>query len=162
MSPTTPATWVASQPYNLATTQAEGTDQIDPADQKKFETTDGDVAKNEERGEVKDEVKDVVTDEDKVKDKDQAGEPVEVTGAGPKPLAAVAKEHGGDAAGVAETKTETTSADAEATDDKGEEEKSKGTGEEYVKTTGLAADGGNFDATKPGAGREADRKSHGK
>lgn len=33
----------------------------------------------------------------------------------------------------------------------------KGTGEEWVKTTGLHADGGNFDATKPGAGREADR-----
>lgn len=34
-----------------------------------------------------------------------------------------------------------------------------GTGELYVKSTGLAADGGDFDATKPGAGREADRKS---
>lgn len=32
----------------------------------------------------------------------------------------------------------------------------KGTGEQYVKSTGLAADGGNFDATKPGAGKEAD------
>lgn len=37
-------------------------------------------------------------------------------------------------------------------------QESQGTGEQYVKTTGLAADGGNFDATKPGAGREADRK----
>ena len=34
----------------------------------------------------------------------------------------------------------------------------KGTGEQWVKTSGLAADGGDFDATKPGAGREADRK----
>jgi hypothetical protein len=33
----------------------------------------------------------------------------------------------------------------------------KGTGEQWEKTTGLHADGGNFDATKPGAGREADR-----
>lgn len=33
----------------------------------------------------------------------------------------------------------------------------KGTGEKYEKSTGLAADGGNFDATKPGAGKEADR-----
>jgi len=33
----------------------------------------------------------------------------------------------------------------------------KGTGEQWVKTSGLAADGGDFDATKPGAGREADR-----
>lgn len=29
--------------------------------------------------------------------------------------------------------------------------------EEYVKTTGFAAEGGNFDATLPGAGREAER-----
>ncbi|KAF2470233.1 uncharacterized protein BDR25DRAFT_304166 [Lindgomyces ingoldianus] len=33
----------------------------------------------------------------------------------------------------------------------------RGTGEEWVKTSGLAADGGDFDAIKPGAGREADR-----
>lgn len=35
----------------------------------------------------------------------------------------------------------------------------KGTGEKWVKSSGLAADGGDFDATKPGAGREADRES---
>jgi len=35
--------------------------------------------------------------------------------------------------------------------------KENGTGEQWVKTSGLAADGGDFDATKPGAGREADR-----
>jgi hypothetical protein len=34
----------------------------------------------------------------------------------------------------------------------------KGTGQEYVKSSGLAADGGDFDASKPGAGAEADRK----
>jgi hypothetical protein len=33
----------------------------------------------------------------------------------------------------------------------------KGTGEQWVKSTGTAADGGDFDAAKPGAGREADR-----
>jgi len=33
----------------------------------------------------------------------------------------------------------------------------KGTGEEWVKTSGLQAEGGDFDAAKPGAGREADR-----
>jgi hypothetical protein len=32
-----------------------------------------------------------------------------------------------------------------------------GTGEKYIKSTGFAADGGDFDATRPGAGREADR-----
>ncbi|KAG0127081.1 hypothetical protein HOY82DRAFT_580728 [Tuber indicum] len=33
----------------------------------------------------------------------------------------------------------------------------EGTGEKYERSTGLAADGGDFDATRPGAGREADR-----
>lgn len=35
----------------------------------------------------------------------------------------------------------------------------KGTGDEWVKTSGMAVDGGDFDATKPGAGKEADRES---
>ena len=35
----------------------------------------------------------------------------------------------------------------------------EGTGEKWVKTSGMAADGGDFDAAKPGAGREADRES---
>jgi hypothetical protein len=33
----------------------------------------------------------------------------------------------------------------------------KGTGEQWIKSTGTVADGGNFDAAAPGAGREADR-----
>lgn len=40
----------------------------------------------------------------------------------------------------------------------GEAIKARGTGEKHVKSTGLAADGGDFDATKPGAGAEASRK----
>lgn len=36
-------------------------------------------------------------------------------------------------------------------------EEPKGTGEQWEKSTGLQADGGDFDATKPGAGKEADR-----
>jgi len=39
----------------------------------------------------------------------------------------------------------------------GEHGKEKGTGEEWVNTSGIAAEGGDFDATKPGAGREATR-----
>lgn len=35
---------------------------------------------------------------------------------------------------------------------------SSGTGEKYVKSTGLAAEGGDFDAAAPGAGKEADRE----
>ncbi|KAG6090029.1 hypothetical protein E4U15_000336 [Claviceps sp. LM218 group G6] len=86
------------------------------------------------------------------------------TGPGPKPLAAVAKEHGGDAGNLqAESDSKSkgpgsskdASAKAVAADDKDEE--NKGTGELYVRTSGLAADGGDFDASRPGAGREADR-----
>lgn len=36
--------------------------------------------------------------------------------------------------------------------------KDKGTGEQWIKSSGLQAEGGDFDASKPGAGREADRK----
>ena len=43
-------------------------------------------------------------------------------------------------------------------DPHGEDKSNKGTGEKWVKTSGMAADGGDFDATKPGAGREADRE----
>lgn len=39
----------------------------------------------------------------------------------------------------------------------GEHGKEEGTGSKYVRSTGMAADGGDFDATKPGAGREANR-----
>ena len=43
-------------------------------------------------------------------------------------------------------------------DSMGSTSKEPGTGTQYVKTTGVAAEGGDFDATKPGAGREADRE----
>ncbi|KAH7001818.1 hypothetical protein EDB80DRAFT_62725 [Ilyonectria destructans] len=52
---------------------------------------------------------------------------------------------------------ESTSSMPSAEKTESESEESKGTGQEYVRTTGFAADGGDFDATKPGAGREADR-----
>jgi hypothetical protein len=39
----------------------------------------------------------------------------------------------------------------------GEHGKVKGTGEQWIKTSGMAAEGGDFDATKPGAGKEATR-----
>ncbi|KAI5863219.1 hypothetical protein GGS23DRAFT_609755 [Durotheca rogersii] len=84
-------------------------------------------------------------------------------GPGPKPLDELAREHGGDAGdlskseenpakgkggGVKETGKET-SPDSESA--------AEGTGEKYVRSSGLQAEGGDFDATKPGAGREADR-----
>ncbi|PHH74502.1 hypothetical protein CDD80_3053 [Ophiocordyceps camponoti-rufipedis] len=78
-----------------------------------------------------------------------------VMGEGPKPLEVVAKEHGGDAGNRGDAKEQrdgSTADDAEAS-----QQENKGTGEMHVMTTGFAADGGDFDAAKPGAAREADR-----
>ncbi|KAI1841343.1 hypothetical protein JX265_007895 [Neoarthrinium moseri] len=94
---------------------------------------------------------------------DGPNEAQKLDGPGPKPLEEVAKEHGGDA-GNSDTKIASGASDSK----KGEAEpedpndprapsKGEGTGEKYIKTSGLAADGGDFDASKAGAGREADR-----
>lgn len=78
-------------------------------------------------------------------------------GPGPRPLADLAREHGGDA-GAAGSGNNSESSGLKGDDADGDNGESKGTGEQYVKSTGLAADGGNFDVTQPGAGREAERK----
>ncbi|KAK4169262.1 hypothetical protein QBC43DRAFT_59327 [Cladorrhinum sp. PSN259] len=98
---------------------------------------------------------------------DANNNPVRINGPGPRPLAELAKERGGDAGSASSPKPSSSSSHGNAI---GEQEhgghgletknsnESSGTGELYVKSSGLAADGGNFDASKPGAGREADRK----
>lgn len=85
----------------------------------------------------------------------------DLKGTGPRPLEVVAKENGGDASPKSGSpdnvgRSENT-LDSAVSGENVVEADSKGTGEEYVKASGLAADGGDFDATKPGAGREADR-----
>lgn len=67
----------------------------------------------------------------------------------------MAKSHGGDAGSASK---ESSGSGGDDEDGPGAKSKGEGTGEQYVKSSGLAADGGDFDATKPGAGREADRK----
>lgn len=88
---------------------------------------------------------------------DKGDNPAKIDGPGPKPIAEVAKAHGGDAGRASEDAHE--GGDDEEDGGNGVQKKShgSGTGEQYVKSTGLAADGGNFDASQPGAGREADR-----
>ncbi|KAL8365993.1 hypothetical protein RB595_004666 [Gaeumannomyces hyphopodioides] len=96
-------------------------------------------------------------DVDNVKPLDQDS----VKGPGPKPLDQVAKEHGGDAGNAAHDDA----ADGKPQqppgtpkEDEGvKQPESRGSGEKLVKASGLAADGGDFDAANPGAGREADR-----
>lgn len=81
----------------------------------------------------------------------------DVSGAGPRDLSTIAREHGGDAGSHGSdpgAKPTGSNNDSGLPADQSEE---KGTGEQYVKSSGLQADGGDFDATRPGAGREADR-----
>ncbi|KAI1310962.1 hypothetical protein F5Y03DRAFT_11514 [Xylaria venustula] len=78
-------------------------------------------------------------------------------GPGPKPVAEVAKENGGDAGNDRSSSEGKTSQDEQSKDAEADKHESEGTGEQYVKSSGLQADGGDFDATNPGAGREADR-----
>lgn len=59
------------------------------------------------------------------------------------------------AASSSHTTGQDSSSGAKSTDTTHKEE--QGTGEKYVKSSGFAAEGGDFDATNPGAGREADR-----
>lgn len=105
------------------------------------------------------------------KNVDDSGEginDVKVDGPGPKPIAEVAREHGGDAGNANKEPASAPTPDAASggkpktgsgEDDDGPQTVShgEGTGEKYVKSNGLQADGGNFDAAQPGAGREADR-----
>ncbi|KAK6952961.1 hypothetical protein Daesc_005258 [Daldinia eschscholtzii] len=107
---------------------------------------------------------------------DGPNEAQKLDGPGPKPLDEVAREHGGDAgkmdqkdeskplpgqdapAGSASASKSSGSGSAgEEQDGPNAKSTGEGTGEKYVKSSGLQADGGDFDATKPGAGREADR-----
>lgn len=99
----------------------------------------------------------------------EEGKPLDkLTGAGPRPVEELAKENGGNAA-AASSNEAVQEDDSKPKEQKLPEDNSSKQGndnqkweaseDDYVKTTGLAADGGNFDAAKPGAGVEADRMS---
>ncbi len=85
---------------------------------------------------------------------------------GPRPLADVARERGGDAGPYSSGPSSGSAVPSGPTgrDDDSDPYKpqahshGEGTGEQYVRSTGLHADGGDFDAANPGAGREADSK----
>lgn len=93
---------------------------------------------------------------------DVGDNPDKLDGPGPKPLEVIAKENGGDAgqsgsnSSLDKGKSNETAGGAVHLPDSDEHQ--DGTGELYVKSSGLKADGGDFDAAAPGAGREADRK----
>jgi len=70
---------------------------------------------------------------------------IDTSGPGPRPLEEKAKQGGGNAGG--------------SEDDDGPQKEShgEGTGEKYIKSSGMKADGGDFNAANAGAGKEADR-----
>ncbi len=77
---------------------------------------------------------------------------MDTSGPGPKSLEEKAREGGvGGASGGNKGDDE---------DGPQKESHGEGTGEKYVKSSGMKADGGDFDASNPGAGREADRELH--
>lgn len=97
----------------------------------------------------------------------EEGKPLDkLTGAGPRPVEELAKENGGNAAAASSNeavqednnKPKEQKLPEDNSQQRGGDQKWEATEDDYVKTTGLAADGGNFDAAKPGAGVEADRK----
>lgn len=98
----------------------------------------------------------------------EAGKPLDqLTGKGPRPVEELARENGGNAAAASSNDSVSSPQGKDnkpepSVEDKQEHQNAHegdaaAEATEYVKTTGLAADGGNFDAAKPGAGREADR-----
>lgn len=105
-----------------------------------------------------------------------------VLGPGPKPIEEVARSHGGDAGKAgsmssrAKDEDDNSSSSSLSSEDEGDiknksqeeieeagrrreqrKKNKKGTGQIYIKSTGLQADGGDFDAARAGAGREAER-----
>jgi hypothetical protein len=84
---------------------------------------------------------------------------VNTSGPGPKTLEEKARESGGVAGkGGGEGKGKSGEGEGEEKDGPQKKSHGEGTGEKYVKSSGMVADGGDFDAANPGAGREADRK----
>ena len=71
---------------------------------------------------------------------------MDTSGPGPKPLSEV-KRDGGAATGG-----------RDGEDGPQKESHGEGTGEKYIKSSGMNAEGGDFDAANAGAGKEADRK----
>jgi len=84
-----------------------------------------------------------MTSEDPTKGDGPDEKDIDTSGPGPKPLSEVGGPKG---------REEKTSEDGPDSTSHGE-----GTGEQYVKSSGMAAEGGDFDASNPGAGKEADR-----
>lgn len=89
-----------------------------------------------------------------------AGGESKIDGPGPRPIQEVARDNHGDA-GLAQGTGAKAGGGVGGNDDDDDKPQSsshgEGTGEKYIRSSGLQADGGDFDAAREGAGREADR-----
>ncbi|TAQ86078.1 hypothetical protein B7494_g5595 [Chlorociboria aeruginascens] len=83
--------------------------------------------------------------------KREAEEAQAVDTSGPGPQSLEQKAHDGGLSGAGN------GGDGGEDDGPQKESHGEGTGEKYVKSSGMKADGGDFDAANPGAGKEADR-----
>jgi hypothetical protein len=84
-------------------------------------------------------------------------------GPGPRPIEKLAKEFGGDAGNAPVEGTSHAPGTEAGSEEAADSSKKKNAPhdpkeDEYVTASGFVADGGDFDASKPGAGQEADRK----
>ncbi|KAK1243061.1 hypothetical protein MKX07_003689 [Trichoderma sp. CBMAI-0711] len=155
-----PETPTQEQPKdNSTTTMPQNTTQ--PQDISKPKSASTDVPADKSTVAPSDEPADASADP-------EAGKPLDqLTGKGPRPVEELARENGGNAAAASSNDSVSSPQDKgsklePSVEDKQEHQNAHegdaaAEATEYVKTTGLAADGGNFDAAKPGAGREADR-----
>ncbi|KAF4460219.1 hypothetical protein FALBO_13005 [Fusarium albosuccineum] len=161
----TPAQEKAEESYNqhglgreAATTKPINIEATAPGVQSKDTTAGQNDTRDPERVARENEKNTDLKDVDNTSD----GTDAKLEGAGPRPVESVAKENGGDAGqvkaheGSSEAPREVGSEGAAASSSKSENQPDPAENE-YVHATGFAADGGDFDATKPGAGREADR-----
>jgi len=143
-------------PSNAASTDETG----DPKSGQKPETTP--AGGNDSKG---DSLKDKMPHSDEEREKlmesgnfphdpnDHSGEPLKMHGDSAKGSEDKAEEVESKSEGEGEKKR----SDSVAHEGGDPHGSSKGTGQEVVKASGMAADGGDFDATKPGAGSEANR-----
>ncbi|KAG9255206.1 uncharacterized protein F5Z01DRAFT_673160 [Emericellopsis atlantica] len=134
----TDTTTAAAPPTDTTTSDKPATDNDDDGDHPRADPA----------------VPDASAVEDSTKEPEPEPEHVDPKGPSPKPVAQVAREHGGDA-GLAHKPTAEDAGDKGETEEK-DDNKPQTTGE-VVHATGFAAEGGDFDATKPGAGKEAER-----
>lgn len=183
--PPPPSSDSTSHADTTTTTGASSSSLPSANDDKKATGTTGTTGRSDEAQAQAETSSNNKTDEKSTEKSDTDNPDVKIDGPGPRPLEEIAREHGGDAGNAKADSIKSGEQQQQPGEPGalggaehrrrdsgkglGEEEQQRegegegksedqGTGEEYVQSSGLAADGGDFDASRPGAGREADRE----